>query len=83
MGGKSNKRFFRGDINGIWKWIRGILVSFVWAGTITNWNGREIQIWGTIINLKLIIEEFINFPIVVLSRLNGLVLALICKSMTE
>ena len=44
-GGQSTSRVFRGNIYGIWKQIRGIAGSLIWAGTIINENGREIQSW--------------------------------------
>ena len=65
--GKCTNIVSRGDKNGIWKRIRGIPGSFVWAVTIINRNVREIQICATKINRKGIIELVINCPIIVLS----------------
>ena len=42
-GGKFTNRFTRGNRNGIWKKIRGIPGSFVWAGTTINWNRGEFK----------------------------------------
>ena len=60
--------FSIGNRNGSWKLIRGIPGYFVWEGTIINGNGRQIQRWDTTINWKGIIEEVINFTIVILSH---------------
>ena len=54
-GGKRTNRVSRGNINGSFKRIRLILVSFWGAGTIINENERDIQSWGTRINLKGVI----------------------------
>ena len=38
--GQLNNRVYRSNINGNWNQIRGVPGYFVWAGTITNGNGR-------------------------------------------
>ena len=49
-GGKRTNRVSGGNINDSWKRIRGIMGSFVWVGTITNGNERDIKNGGTRIN---------------------------------
>ena len=60
--GQRTNRVSRGNINDIWKLIRDILGSFVWAGTITNGHGREVQRWNKTFKWKGIIEAIINCP---------------------
>ena len=80
-GGQCTTRVSRGNRNGSWKWIRGIPEYFVRAGNIINGKVRDIQIWYTKINWKGIIGAVINYPIIVLSNCNDLVLALLWNDM--
>ena len=65
-GGQYNSIVFIGNRNVSWKRIRGISGSFVWAGTITNGNVRDIQRWANNVNWKGIIEAVIKCTVVVL-----------------
>ena len=66
-GGQSNRWFFRGNIYGRWNQVKGIMGSFIRAGTIINGNGRDIQSRANTISWKAIIEAAIKRPVVVLS----------------
>ena len=66
-GGKCTNIFSRGNINASWKRVRGIVGSFVRAGTIINGHGRETQSWATKTTWKVIIEASINCSIIVIS----------------
>ena len=59
-GHESINIFYRGNIDGSWKWIRGIEVFFVWSKTITDGNGREIKIWTNKTNWKGIVSAVTN-----------------------
>ena len=72
--GQRTNRVSVDNRNGIWKRIRGIADYYVWAGTIVNVYGIDIQIWSTTINWKDISEAVINFPIISLYHLYILVL---------
>ena len=66
--GQIIKIIFRGNRYGIQENIWGISGSFMWLGSIINFNGIYIQIWATTIICKCIIEAVINRPVVVLSN---------------
>ena len=66
-GVQSTTIFFRSNRDGSWKHIGGITGSFMWAGSIINGNGRQIQIWATKIICKVIIGSVIKRTVVVLS----------------
>ena len=66
-------RLFGGNINSIRKQIRGIGGFFVPDGTLIYGHGRNNQIWDTTIRCKGIIEAVINYPVILLSRINFLV----------
>ena len=62
-GVQNTKRVYRGNINDIWKLIRGISQSFVQMGTIINWIGRENQFCSNTIKTgKLLLNHSKNFP---------------------
>ena len=67
-GGQINSIVFRGNRNGIWKSIRGILGSYFQAGTIINGNNSYIKSQSNAINWNGIIESVINCPDIVLSH---------------
>ena len=82
IGIQRTNRFYIFYINGVWKWIRGILGYFVQAGTIIYGNGRYIQSWATTINWKGVIKSVIKCPIVVFFRWIFLAIYLLWNSMT-
>ena len=67
-GGQHTNRVSRGNRNGIWKQIKVISGNFVLVGTISNANGRGVQILANNINWKVIIEDIIKYPIIVFSH---------------
>ena len=54
------------NIEGSWEHICGIMGSFMQEGSITNGDGRYIQIWDTKFKCKGVIEAVIKSPVVVL-----------------
>ena len=81
-GGKITNIIVRGNIYGSWKQILVISSSFMRAGSITNGDGRQVQIWTTKLICKGIIEAVIKLPVVVLQCSNFLIHISLCNTRT-